>query len=748
MPQPVPAQYFYPESRSASARQCAPSRLPPVRTCDPAFWRGAHISVSPQSLGAQEFRWLLDAAPDAMVIVEQHGNVVAVSRESEALFGWSEADLLGHPMERLIATRFQHIHKSQRESLDTLASGAVRRAPLAGLARRRDGTEFPVEISQSRLGVGKDAYLLVTIRDLTEWRRAQDTLYQQKERALVTLESIGDAIITTDPVGAITYMNPVAERLTGWRSGEGVGQQLDTVLTLISESTRMPVESLVARCLREGRVVDLPEGILLLRRDATEVAVDDSVAPILDRNGVTVGVVVVFHDISERRRVDVKLTHAAAHDALTGLVNRVEFERRLARCVTDAAGDSRGEHALGFLDLDGFKLINDSCGHEAGDQVLRNLGTLMSADMRRRDTIARVGGDEFCILLEHCGMPEAEEIAANLCRKVADYRFTWHGKEFAVTVSIGMVPIVEHSGSMATVMRSADAACYAAKDSGGGRVNAVSTNRGPTALRELEARRVSRLTRAIEEGRFELHVQPIVPLLPELPIRPHFEMLLRLPDDRGGLQNEESFFPQAERYRLMPAIDRWVVTRTLALLGVWRRANPHCALPLCSINLSATTLQGDFLDFVAEQLSTNELPGDALCFEISEADALGNFAQTVHMVSHLRTAGCMVALENFGHSMTSFAYLKALPVDFVKLGGHYVRGIAADPIYTALVGAINQIGRTMGIATVAEDVDSDDDLEKLRELGVYYAQGSAAAPSQSFSDATGTLVLPCYEKSA
>ena len=701
-----------------------------------------------RSLEAQEFRWLLDAAPDAMVIVEQHGNVVAVSRESESLFGWSEAELVGHPMERLIAPRFQRMHTAQREHNDEAGGTHPRRAPLAGLARRRDGTEFPVEISQSRLGHGKDAYLLVTVRDLTEWRRAQDTLYAQKERALVTLESIGDAIATTDPNGMITYLNPGAERLTGWRAAEALGQPLDTVLTLISDATRLPIESPAVRCLREGRVVDLPEGILLLRRDATEVAISDSAAPIRNRSGATVGVVVIFHDITEKRRVDQRLTHAASHDTLTGLVNRAEFERRVARCVTDAVSDERGEHALAFLDLDGFKLINDTCGHEAGDEVLRDLSRLLSREMRRRDTLARLGGDEFGALIEHCAMAEAEEIASKLCRIVHDYRFTWNDKEFSVGVSIGLVPINGRSGRVSSILRAADIACYVAKEAGGNRVHVEQLEPEPGAAREVESRRVTRLSRAVEEGRFELFTQPIVPLLPESPPRPRFEVLLRLPDDRGGLLNAGSFIPQAERYNLMPAIDRWVVGKTVAMLGQWRAANPDCQLPLCSINLSTSSLKGDFVGELNEQLSEHRLPPEALCFEITESAALGNFAQTVHMVSQIRASGCMVALENFGSSMTSFAYLKALPVDFVKFGGPFVRGVSADPVYTTLVGAVSEIGKLMGISTIAEEVDDSADLEKLRGLGVLYAQGNAVAVPQAFSDPLGALAMPCYEAPA
>jgi len=706
--------------------------------------------MTEKSLQEKGFRWLLDAAPDAMVVVDRRGSVAAVSREAQQLFGWTEGELLGQPIDRLIPARFQRVHDAQRATEDESLGILPKGAPVALFARRRDGTEFPVEISQGRLGLGKDALILVTIRDLTEWRRAQDGLFREKEQVRATLESIGDGVVTTDAAGMITYLNPVAERLTGWRAIEALGQPLDSVLTLIFDATRLPIESTVARCLHEGRAVDLAEGVSLLRRDGTEVAIADSAAPIHDRNGATLGVVLVFHDVTEKRRVAHKLSYAATHDALTGLVNRNEFERRLTRVVAYAADavDAGAEHALCYLDLDGFKLINDTCGHEAGDELLRKVSALLSGQMRRRDTLARLGGDEFCVLLEHCPLVEAEGIAEKLCRMVEEFRFVCEDKSFSVGVSIGVVPISAASGRSAAVLRAADAACYVAKDAGRNRIHVERLEATSGLLQEVEARRVTRLSRAVDEGRFQLYTQRIVPLKPERPARPRCEILLRLPDEHGGLLTADSFLPEAERYNLMAAIDRWVVCQTVALLGQWRREHPECELPLCAINLSASSLRDDFVPVVREQLAEHRLAPEALCFEITEAAALGNLANTVRLISQIRATGCGVTLEDFGNGLTSFAYLKALPVDFVKIGGHYVRGVAEDPVYGTLVSAVNQIGGFLGMSTIAEEVDSEAVLKKLRILGVAYAQGNAVAPPEPLADPRGAAVFPCYQRSA
>src|SRR5437763_5138818 len=695
----------------------------------------------------KRLRQMLDAAPDAMVVVDQRGSIVAVNREAERLFGGTDAELRGGPSSRLIPERFQRVYDPLDESDGESRETAPKRTPVRILARRRDGSEFPVAIHRSPLGPSKNALSLVTVHDLTAWRDVQESLFRQKEQAVVTLASIADAVITTDVAGRITFLNPTAERLTGWRTTEALGQPADTVLTLISDTTRQPMDSIPARCLREGRPVDLADGVLLLRRDGTDVPIGDSAAPLRDRHGTTIGVVLVFHDVTERRRAARKLSHEAAHDALTGLVGRKEFEERLAR-VLAAAAAGVAEHVLCYLDLDRFKLVNDSCGHEAGDDLLRKISRLLGGRLRSRDTLARLGGDEFGVLLEYCSLTKEEEIAGKLERAIEEFRYVWAERSFSLGVSIGVVAITAASGRTADVLRAADEACYAAKDAGGNRVHVAQPEAAPGVHQQVETRRIMRLTRAVDEGQFQLYAQPIVPLAPELPARPRCEILLRLPDERGGVETADAVLPPAERHRLVPAIDRRDVRQTAAVLGQWHRDHPELELPLCSINLSVSSLDDpDLVPAVREYLTQHRLPPEALCFEIAEAAALGNFAQLVRLISEIRTTGCGVGLDNFGNSLASFAHLKALSVDYVKIGGHYVRGVADDPVYGTLVKAVNEIGRIMGIVTIAEEVENETILEKLRALGVGYAQGHALAPPAPLVDKDGQVALPHVQRS-
>ncbi|HEY5940381.1 MAG TPA: EAL domain-containing protein, partial [Gemmatimonadales bacterium] len=325
--------------------------------------------------------------------------------------------------------------------------------------------------------------------------------------------------------------------------------------------------------------------------------------------------------------------------------------------------------------------------------------------------------------------------------------FLWAGRTFSLGISIGVVSITPSSGRMASVLRAADAACYSAKEEGGNRVFVDRSLGIGGAPAHHQPRRTNRFAQALDEGRFHLYAQSIIPLVPESAGRTRCEILLRLPDERGNLQPAASFLPQAERYNLMPAIDRWVIHRTIELMGGWHRNHPECELPLCSINLSAQSLDDDSLvPRLREQLSQYRLPPQALCFEVAEAAALANFAHTVRFISETRTTGCGVALDDFGNGVLSFAYLKALPVDFLKIGGHYVRGVVDDPVYGTIVTAVNQVGRLMRIATIAEEVDSEPVLNHLRTMGIGYAQGRAVAVPEPLANAEGEMVFPCFQQ--
>ena len=578
-----------------------------------------------------------------------------------------------------------------------------------------------------------------------------DSQYPNNDQAKAALEAIGDAVITTDADGRITYLNPFAESVTGWDADDALGQSLDTVLPLISESTREPVANTAARCLMEERAVDLESGVLLVRRDGTEVPIGDSAAPILDRSGATVGVVLVIQNESEKRRVGLRLSYQASHDPLTGLINRREFERRLSRVVA-GLNELTSDHVLLWIDLDRFKLINDSCGHDAGDELLRNLATRLGHHLRKRDTLGRLGGDEFGVLLENCPLADAERVAEILRAEVEGYRFQWGGAEFSIGASIGLVPIGADPSGIASVLRAADAASYTAKEAGGNRVQIEHAGRGVLGMSHAMARRVTRMARAVDEGHFHLYGQPIVPLQePESssdsPAR--FEVLLRLPDSKGRMQAAADFLPQAERHHLMPAIDRWVVRETIAMLGQWHRAHLDAEHPVGSINLSASALADDsLLRVIEQQLVRQDVPPGAVCFEIAETAALINLNRTIRFVAGIRALGCSVALDDFGSGVSSFTSLQSLGVDFLKVGGSVVRGVASDPVCGSIVGAINQIGRSMGISTVAKQVGSEPLLRKLREIGIGYAQGRAVIPPVPLMDAEGQVTIQTLQRSA
>jgi diguanylate cyclase (GGDEF)-like protein/PAS domain S-box-containing protein len=378
--------------------------------------------------------------------------------------------------------------------------------------RRKDGS-MVVVMDNGRVVRDKHGRILGyegTIADITERKKAETAVFQAKERAQVTLQSIGDAVITTDSEGRIDYMNPVAESLTGWENREAQGKLISDVLTVVDESTREAGESPIVRCLREGQVLGLSQHTVLIARRGQEIAIQDSAAPIRDRAGNLIGAVMVFHDVSKERRLHRALHYQASHDTLTGLINRREFENRLTAAVEGVRQDSSSHQALLYLDLDQFKLINDTCGHPAGDQLLRQITGLLQTRVRSADTLARLGGDEFGILLASCPLDQALRLAEQLRQAIRDYRFVWQDGVLAVGVSIGIVEITAETPTVASVMSAADVACYSAKDLGRNRVQLYKPDNMPERHREMHW--VSKLTRAAEEGRFELFYQPIVPI--------------------------------------------------------------------------------------------------------------------------------------------------------------------------------------------------------------------------------------------
>jgi diguanylate cyclase (GGDEF)-like protein/PAS domain S-box-containing protein len=588
--------------------------------------------------------------------------------------------------------------------------------------RRKDGS-MVVVMDSSRVvrdSQGRVSGYEGTLTDITERKKAETAVFQAKERAQVTLQSIGDAVITTDSEGRIDYMNPVAESLTGWENREAQQLLIGEVLTVVDESTHEASESPVMRCLREGQLLGLAEHTVLVNRRGQELAIQDSAAPIRDRAGNLIGAVMVFHDISKERRLHRALHYQASHDALTGLINRREFENRLTAAVENSRQDADSRHVLLYLDLDQFKLVNDTCGHPAGDQLLKQITGVLQSRVRSGDTLARLGGDEFGVLLQKCSMDQALRIAENVRQAIRDFRFIWQDGVLEVGVSIGIVEINSETPTVASVMSAADVACYSAKDSGRNRVQVYKPDDVPERHREMHW--VSKLARACDESRFELFYQPIVAIGSREHEREHFELMLRLRDETGALVTPAEFIPAAERYNVMPSIDRWVVRQ--ALDRVVHRAGSGVKPFTVAVNLSGTSLNDErFLEYLLAELSTNDLAAGAMCFEITETAAIANLGNVVYFMREVKARGCHFALDDFGSGLSSFMYLKTLPVDYLKIDGQFVENVTRDPVDRSMVEAIGQVGKAMGIQTIAERVESAEVLAELGRLGIGFAQG-------------------------
>ncbi|CBL44498.1 PAS sensor protein [gamma proteobacterium HdN1] len=437
-------------------------------------------------------------------------------------------------------------------------------------------------------------------------------------------------------------------------------------------------------------------------------------------------------DISSRKKSEEQLQYLAHHDPLTGLVNRREFEVRLQRMLFTAHRE-KVEHALLYMDLDQFKLVNDSCGHVAGDELLRQITWQLQQQMRSGDTLARLGGDEFGVLLERCDRQNAFKVASKLKSVVQDFRFVWDDKFFVLGVSIGLVSINSGSRSVADLLSLADSACYAAKDGGRNRIHEYQPGDKNLLLAQSEMQWVGRINEALDQNLFVLYQQAIVPVVGDPmtgeEIWGHCEVLIRMRDAGGGILPPGAFLPAAERYNLMPAIDRWVIKTLFSFLA----SHPELTTPnhLYAVNLSGASLGGEeFENYVLEQFSLWNIPPQLICFEITETMAVTNLAVTSQFMTKLKAIGCSFSLDDFGSGFSSYGYLKSLPVDYLKIDGLFVVDIVDDKIDFAMVESINRIAQVMGKKTIAEFVENNEIRKRLKRLGVDYAQGYGIAKPQ------------------
>lgn len=636
--------------------------------------------------------------------------------------------VLGYTREEVIGRRsIEFLSKaSRRYALDVilpnfLLTGHCRDVPYQIVKKNGELIDVLLSASSDRDDNGKVLRSWAVLVDVTERNRLALALEAEKEKAQVTLHSIGDAVITTDNHGRVEYLNPIAERMTGWLLSEAQGRPLNKIFNIINEYTREPAYNPVLRCINEGIVLGLEDHTVLIRRDGQELSIEDSAAPIRSTSGEIVGAVLVFHDVTIQRQLQDKITFQAHHDELTGLINRSRFNTLLKQLFTEVS-EQDDEHALCYLDLDQFKLVNDTCGHAAGDELLRQLSVLLKSKVRKHDTLARLGGDEFGLLLKNCTLDDAQRLAQVFLTVVEEFRFYWQEKLFKIGVSIGLVPVTKASIGPESVLQIADTACYAAKEGGRNRIYVLTEQDDELSRRHDEMQWYNRIPQALEADRFILYAQTIQSIKPEPNTKLRFEILIRIKGESGEIIPPGAFMPAAERYSLACSIDSWVLETTLG----WLASTPGVLdnLDLCAINLSGQSL-GDplFCSFVIKQLERFHVAAEKICFELTESAVVTNLANAFEFMKKLGAHGCRFALDDFGSGLSSLGYLKTLPVDILKIDGLFVRNIMDDPVELALVRSINEIAQLLGKKTIAEYVENEGVLDQLRLLGVDYVQG-------------------------
>lgn len=571
----------------------------------------------------------------------------------------------------------------------------------------------------------------------TNAQEAHRALLAERERIQRTLLRVSEGVIITDAAGRVDYLNPVAETLTGLALDEARGEPISHVLRLRDEESGAPLPAdLLERCLTEDRAIESTDRHELVSREGAFFSVDYSAVPIRMPEGEPLGIAVIVRDVTQSRRTARQFAHDASHDPQTGLVNRREFERRLARALVSAESH-HAVHVLAYLDLDSFAGVNAAAGHDEGDRLLRRLRNNVSRCFRERDTFARLGGDEFGLLLENCALEDGIRICEAVLACLRQSLLVWQDRTFAVSASVGLVAIADGGATPAELLRRGDAACCAAKVQGGDRIIVFEAD-DMSSRRHQDISRASVLRDALDRDRLRLYFQPIVPLQDSEGTTSGMELLLRCLDAHGEVVSAGALIPAAERYGLMRTVDRWVIERACRFLAKMRHNGSRAiaALNHLAINLSGSSVGDETLPgFLRQQFAAYDLPAKCFCFEITETCAIHNLELAAAFVRELQRIGCTVALDDFGSGLSSFSYLKALPVDFVKIDGGFVKDMLQSPVDYAVVVAIKEIAAMMGARCIAEYVHSTELLSCLRSLSVEYAQGNAigvASPLENF----------------
>ncbi len=676
----------------------------------------------------QHFRTVVENSAVAMALVGLDGQWLRVNEALCALLGYSAQELATRTFQQM---SFPDDLDADLQLLADLVAGRVANYRLEKRYVRKDGVIVwgLLAVSLVRDGVGAPQYFISQVQDINDLKRVEAELHEQHDRLQVTLHSIGDGVITTDVNGRIEFMNPVAESMTGWNLEEVIGKPHQCAFKIVHSESGDAIDSPVTACLDERRTYYLQDRTVLVNRHGGRCDIQDSTAPIRARDGQIIGAILVFQDITRVRSVQRELEFTALHDVLTGLPNRRKFESVLGDALQETR-DDEVEHALCFLDLDRFKAVNDNAGHAAGDQLLRTVTQVLSKSVRSGDLVARLGGDEFVMILFRCPMDRAASIAQSMLDTLAGLRFPWEDGMHEITASIGLTRINRQSISIATVVREADIACYAAKRKGRNNLCRFDSEQIGQGVQQREFDVAEQVRTALFDNRFCLHMQRL--LATAIEPQQRFEVLVRMLDHAGNLILPASFIESAEQQRLVAGIDTWVLREVLEQRA---RELMKIANLRLNINLSAHSLNDEtFVARLAQLVEHSALPASAITIEISESALVNNLLAAGSMIEKIHALGCSIAIDDFGTGFTSFRFLRTFRVEYLKIDGSLIANVHRNSIDEAIVRSIANIAHQLGTQTIAKCVETSETLVHVRALGIDFAQGHGVSHPLSIDD--------------
>jgi diguanylate cyclase (GGDEF)-like protein/PAS domain S-box-containing protein len=666
---------------------------------------------------ANKLATIVSSSSDAIISKSIDGIITSWNKGAEAVFGYTAKEIIGRPELCL----FPKDREQEEVDFVEKIKNDARIEHFETQRITKSGALIDVSVSLSPIKNARDEIIGIAIiaRNITTEKQIKNAVAYQHERLRVTMQSIGDAVVTVDLDGAVEYMNPIAESLTGWKLAKAKGMPVATVFNIINEATREPCINPASICINERKPAGLAHNTVLISKNGNEYSIESSATPIRDENNKAFGVVLVFHDATAQRKMATEMAYRATHDVLTGLLNRGEFESRLKRSLA-AAQEHHCEHALMFIDLDQFKVINDTCGHATGDRLLKEISYILQSHLRTPDTLCRLGGDEFAILLEECQLEAAMRVAKNICKSVEAYRILHDKKRFSVSASIGLLIFNQKWKSIEQLMQSADAACYAAKESGRNRVHLYYDADFSLEPRKGESYWASYITQALEEDSFVLYGQRIMPLTSNHGMK--CEVLLRMIDEHGAMVGPNTFLPAAEKFHLISRIDKWVINNVFNWLKDHAERLPH--VELLAINISGQSISDhSFHQYTLDLISSLALDCSKVCFEITETAAITNVDAATQFINSMKQHHIRFSLDDFGSGVSSFGYLKSLPVDFLKIDGQFIQNLSDDVIDQAIVRCIVEVAKATNKLTIAEWVETEEVEALLKTMGVDYTQG-------------------------